>query len=117
MSTAETAGEVLERLAEVIAGRRTADPGTSYVAALFDQGDQAIVRKVGEEALETVIAALDGGRHEIIHESADLLFHLLVLWARFDIAPGDVLAELARREGRSGLDEKRGRTMTGPKTD
>jgi len=112
MTAPESPADILQRLAEVIAARRGGDAKASYVATLFDQGDAAIARKVGEEALETVIAALAGGRDEIIHESADLLFHLLVLWARFEIAPDDVFAELARREGRSGLEEKRSRGVT-----
>ena len=101
--------EILERLAAAIAERRGADPATSYVASLQAKGLDAILKKVGEEATETVIAAKGGERAAIVHEAADLWFHCLVMLSWHGIAPGEVLAELERREGRSGLDEKAAR--------
>ncbi len=101
---------ILERLADVIETRRGADPATSYVAKLFAGGQDAILKKIGEEATETVMAAKDGDKLHILAETADLWFHSLVLLAHHGLRPADVLAELARREGRSGLDEKRSRT-------
>ena len=100
---------ILERLYEVIAERKEADPGGSYTAGLFDEGTEKIAQKLSEEAVETVIAALAGRKKDITGESADLLYHLLVLWADAGIEPGDVWAELARREGVSGLEEKKSR--------
>ncbi len=100
---------VLERLYEVISERRKADPDGSYTAGLFDDGPEKIARKFGEEAVETVIAALAGRKKDITAESADLLYHLFVLWADAGIKPEDVWAELARREGISGLEEKKSR--------
>lgn len=100
---------VLDRLYHVIDGRRGADPGTSYTAKLLARGPAGIARKVGEEAVETVIAACTEDRGRIAAESADLLYHMLVLWAAAGVAPGDVWQELARREGTSGLAEKAAR--------
>ncbi|GAB4132705.1 MAG: hypothetical protein Kow00104_17960 [Rhodothalassiaceae bacterium] len=100
---------VLDRLLEVIRERQTADPETSYVARLRAKGRKRIVQKIGEEAVETALAGLVDDRAEIVGESADLLFHLLLLWADASIAPDEVMAELARREGLSGLEEKRQR--------
>jgi phosphoribosyl-ATP pyrophosphohydrolase len=100
--------DTLERLAAVIESRKPAnggDPDTSYVARLFAKGTDAILKKVGEEATETVMAAKDGDRQRIVAETADLWFHTLVALAAFDLKPSDVLAELARREGLSGLEE------------
>lgn len=105
----EKAGAVLERLYEVIEGRRGADPEQSYVARLLDGGGSGIARKVGEEAIELVMAATAGQRQAVVSESADLLFHMLVLWAQAGVRPAEVLAELERREGVSGLEEKRRR--------
>ena len=99
----------LDRLAAIIASRRHADPATSHVAKLLKQGRAKIAGKVGEEAVETVIAAVQNDRAAIVAESADLLFHLSVLWADAGISPDDIDAELARREGVSGLAEKAGR--------
>ena len=111
MAEGEDGGQdVLQRLARVLAARRGADPASSYVAALYDQGLDAILKKIGEEATETVIAAKEGTPGALIHEVADLWFHTLVLLAHQDLAPGDVLAELERRFGRSGLDEKASRS-------
>ena len=102
--------EILERIAAAIAARRGADPGTSYVASLQAKGLDAILKKVGEEATETVIAAKGGERSAIVHEAADLWFHCLVMLSWHGIAPAEVLDELERREGRSGIEEKASRT-------
>ena len=101
--------DILERLEALIAARRGADPSTSYVAKLNAKGLDAILKKVGEEATETVIAAKSGEREALVHETADLWFHCLVMLGWHGIAIADVLAELERREGRSGIDEKRNR--------
>ena len=106
--------EILERLERAIAERRGADPSTSYVAGLNARGVDAILKKVGEEATEAVIASKSGAREAIVHETADLWFHCMVMLAWHGIAVADVLDELERREGRSGLDEKAARTK-GPK--
>ena len=104
------AAATLHRLERVIAARQGADPAASYVAQLHARGLPVIARKLGEEAVETVISALSGSDGEVIAEAADLLFHLLVLLSAKDIALDDVLAELARREGLGGLEEKAGRS-------
>ena len=96
---------VLERLAQVIRARRGADPDKSYVARLFAKGDDAMLKKVGEEATEFVLAAKGGERSQMVYEAADLWFHVLVALGAHGIAPREVLAELARREGVSGLEE------------
>jgi phosphoribosyl-ATP pyrophosphohydrolase len=97
--------DTLSRLAAVIDARRGGDPDKSYVARLFSKGSDAILKKVGEEATETVMAAKDGDRGKIIYEVADLWFHSMLLLAHFGLKPSDVLAELERREGLSGLEE------------
>lgn len=97
--------DVLARLAEVVAQRRGGDPEKSYVARLFHKGTDAILKKIGEEATETVMAAKDGDRQKIVYEVADLWFHCLLALEAFDLRPDDVLAELQRREGLSGLEE------------
>jgi len=97
--------DVLRRLSEVIEARRTADPERSYVARLFTKGEDAILKKIGEEATETVMAAKDKDPSRIVAETADLWFHSMILLAFHGLTPDDVLAELARREGLSGLDE------------
>ncbi len=97
--------ETLARLAAVIEARRGADPAASYVARLFDKGTDAILKKIGEEATEVVMAAKDGARERIVGEVADLWFHSMIALAHFGLTPADVLAELERREGLSGLDE------------
>jgi len=104
-----TDADVLRRLARVIAERRGADPASSYVASLFAKGGDAIMKKVAEEAAEALLAARDGDKLNIVRETADLWFHSLVLLAWHGIGPEDVLAELQRREGVSGLDEKKSR--------
>lgn len=108
--------ETLKRLAEVIESRKLANGGNpekSYVAKLFSKGDDAILKKIGEEATETVMAAKDarvsGDKSKVLYECADLWFHSMVLLAQFDLKPQDVLDELARREGLSGLEEKAAR--------
>ena len=101
--------EVLRRLMQVISARRGGDPDASYVARLFAKGEDAILKKIGEEATEAVMAAKDSDRARIVAEIADLWFHCLVALARYDLSVDDVLAELARREGLSGLDEKAAR--------
>jgi phosphoribosyl-ATP pyrophosphohydrolase len=105
--------DVLERLADVIASRRGGDPDRSYVARLFARGDEQILKKIGEEATETVMAGMSGDPRKIVAETADLWFHTLVLLARHDLRPADVLAELERREGLSGIDEKASRPARG----
>jgi phosphoribosyl-ATP pyrophosphohydrolase len=102
--------DILERLAATIAARREADPATSYVASLNAKGLDHILKKVAEEAVETVIAAKGGERAAIVHETADLWFHCLVMLAWHGIPAAEVLAELERREARSGIDEKASRT-------
>ena len=105
------AGErtILERLEAAIAARRGADPSSSYVARLNAKGLDAILKKIGEEATETVIAAKAGDRAGLVHEAADLWFHCLVLLGREGIPVAEVLAELERREGRSGIEERASR--------
>jgi len=105
----EDMGAVLARVFALIEARSGADPEQSYVARLLAKGPRKIAQKVGEEAVETVIAGTSGNRDELIGESADLMFHLMVLWAARGIAPGNVAAELARREGVSGIVEKKSR--------
>jgi phosphoribosyl-ATP pyrophosphohydrolase len=97
--------DLLTRLTQVIAQRRTADPEKSYVARLFSKGQDAILKKIGEEATETVMAGKDGNPERIVAETADLWFHSMLLLAWHGLSAADVLAELARREGLSGLDE------------
>jgi phosphoribosyl-ATP pyrophosphohydrolase len=99
----------LDALHATILARRDGDPETSYVARLFAKGRNKIAQKVGEEAVEAVIAAARGDRDALVAESADLLFHLMVLWAEAGLEPGDILAELRRREGVSGIAEKAAR--------
>jgi phosphoribosyl-ATP pyrophosphohydrolase len=106
---AEKFGDALERLWRVIESRRGADPKTSYTAKLFSRGREKIAQKLGEEAVEAVIEGVKGNRKALVGESADLLYHLLVLWAETGVAPADVMAELAKREGNSGIAEKRRR--------
>ena len=102
----------LTRLEATLRERRNADPRTSYVAKLHAKGLPKITQKLGEEAVETVIAALSGSREELVGEAADLLFHLLVVLSAKDVPLADVLAELDRREGTSGLAEKAARKAT-----
>jgi phosphoribosyl-ATP pyrophosphohydrolase len=96
----------LARLAAVLEARKGADPDRSYVARLYAKGLDAILKKIGEEATETVMAAKDGDAEKIVHEVADLWFHCLVLLAQQGLGPEQVLAELEQRFGLSGLEEK-----------
>ena len=105
----DSEGDVLARVAATIAARKGADPASSYVAALFAKGDDAILNKIGEEATETVMAAKGGDSQRIASEVADLWFHCVVLLVRHGLSPSDVIAELARREGVSGHAEKAAR--------
>jgi len=99
-------GAILDRLFDVIDARRHADPTTSHTAKLFQKGTRKIAQKVGEEAVELVIEAIRGKRDKLIAESADLMYHVLVLWADAHVRPADIWAELARREGVSGYVHK-----------
>ncbi len=101
----------IDALFQVIAGRKGADPASSYTAKLFAKGRHKIAQKVGEEAVETVVAAVAQGPEAVVSESADLLYHLLVLWADCGVAPEHVWAELERRSGVSGIAEKEARSQ------
>jgi phosphoribosyl-ATP pyrophosphohydrolase len=109
-STPTSTHDTLARLAQVIDGRKGGDPEQSYVSRLFHKGDDAILKKIGEEATEVVMAAKDtrhgGDTSKLVGEVADLWFHCLVMLAHYDLTPAHVLAELERREGLSGLEEK-----------
>ena len=102
--------DILERLADVVESRKGADPSASYVSRLLAEGEDAVLKKLAEEATETVMACKDGDRRRIVSETADLWFHCLILLAHYGLRPSDVLAELRRREGISGLDEKAARS-------
>jgi len=101
---------ILRRLGEAIAARKQAEPESSYVAALLAKGHDAVLKKVAEEAAETLLAAKDGDKLHLVRETADLWFHSLILLAWHGLGPDDVLAELRRREGISGIEEKRSRS-------
>jgi phosphoribosyl-ATP pyrophosphohydrolase len=101
--------DILRRLSETIESRKATGSAGSYVASLFAKGHDTILKKIGEEAAETLLAAKDGDRLQIVRETADLWFHCLVMLAWHGLGPDDVLAELKRREGISGMDEKRSR--------
>ncbi len=101
--------DTLSRLAAALEQRKNGDTQLSYVARLYDKGLDAILKKIGEEASETIIAAKNGDNRQIVYEMADLWFHCLVMLAQQGLHPDDVLAELQRREGLSGLDEKASR--------
>ncbi len=109
MSQASLNGAVLDALYEVIESRRGADPESSHTAKLFDAGPPKIAQKVGEEAVETVIEAIRANKEGIVAESADLLYHLLVLWAASGVQPDEVWAALEGRKGISGIAEKAAR--------
>jgi phosphoribosyl-ATP pyrophosphohydrolase len=100
---------ILSRLAQTIESRKGADAGSSYVAQLFAKGNDAILKKLAEEAAEALLAAKDGDKLQIVRETADLWFHSLVMLSFHGLGPDDVLAELRRREGISGIDEKASR--------
>jgi phosphoribosyl-ATP pyrophosphohydrolase len=101
--------DILERLASVVEGRLAADPQSSYVASLAAKGQDAILKKVAEEAAEALLASKDGDKLHLVRETADLWFHCVVMLAWHGIRPAEVLAELARREGTSGIEEKKAR--------
>lgn len=105
--------DILQRLTEALEARKGASPDSSYVASLYGKGLDAILKKIGEEATETVMAAKDGQAEKVVHEVADLWFHTLVLLAHKGLSAEDVLKELARREGMSGLEEKASRKGSG----
>jgi phosphoribosyl-ATP pyrophosphohydrolase len=109
MGNEQHLAEILSRLSEVIESRKGGDPDGSYVSRLFAKGEDAILKKIGEEATETVMAAKDGDRLRIVGETADLWFHCIVMLAHYGLKPSDVLMELRRREGISGIDEKAAR--------
>jgi len=104
--------DTLERLYETIKSRKGGDPAVSHTAKLFAKGRAKIAQKMGEEAVELAIAAVSETREAVVSESADLVFHLLVLWAEMDVTIEDVRAELRRREGQSGIEEKKARQLT-----
>jgi phosphoribosyl-ATP pyrophosphohydrolase len=104
--------DALERLEATIAARRDADAATSYVASLHAKGLDHILKKVGEEAVEAVIASKSGDRSQVIHETADLWFHCLVMLSHHGVTVAEVLQELERREGRSGIQERNSRGKT-----
>lgn len=112
MKDSEEIGDVIDRLHALVGSRAGGDPSASYTARLLAGGTERIAQKLGEEALEAVIAAVGRDREALVSESADLLYHLLVAWADAGITPADVAAELARREGVSGLQEKASRGQT-----
>jgi phosphoribosyl-ATP pyrophosphohydrolase len=101
--------ETLERIAAAIDARKGGDAAKSYVAQLFAKGEDAILKKVGEEATEMVLAAKSGDRLHLVRETADLWFHCMIVLSQHGLGPADVLAEMHRREGISGIDEKKGR--------
>ncbi|MBS0337726.1 MAG: phosphoribosyl-ATP diphosphatase [Proteobacteria bacterium] len=101
--------EILERIAAAIEERKEGNADVSYVARLLAKGEDAILKKIGEEATETVLAAKDGDRLHLVRETADLWFHCMIMLSHYGLGPQDVLAELQRREGISGIDEKAAR--------
>lgn len=101
--------DILTRLYQTIEARKDADPSTSYTAKLLEKGVGKCAQKMGEEAVETAIAAVSEGKKEVIAESADLLYHLMVLWAATDVTPDEVFEALKKREGQSGIAEKAAR--------
>ena len=102
--------DILHRLSETLASRRHADPETSYTAKLFANGPDSILIKIGEESAELIMAAKDGKRLNIVRESTDLIYHVMVLLAFYGMGIEDVSQEMRRREGISGIDEKKSRT-------
>lgn len=107
-----TMSDILIELARVLEERKNANPEDSYVAKLYDKGLDAILKKIGEEATETVMAAKEGDKDQIVYETADLWFHTLVLLAQQGLGPNDVLNELGRRFGISGIEEKASRNKS-----
>jgi len=109
MSDQKLTGALIDELFEVVSSRKGADPDSSYTAKLYARGTEKIAQKLGEEAVEAVIAAVGRNREETIKESADVVYHLLVMLADAGLTPADVYEELARRQGLSGLEEKASR--------
>lgn len=105
--------DILQRLFETLEARKLATPESSYVARLFSKGEDAILKKIGEEATEVMLASKSGDKTHLVHETADLWFHCMVLLAQHGLSPDEVLIELARREGMSGLAEKESRKKEG----
>ena len=101
--------DILQRLTEMLAVRKQASPESSYVAKLFSKGEDAILKKIGEEATEVILASKEGDKTHLVYETADLWFHCMVLLAQHGLGVDNVLQELARREGVSGIAEKEGR--------
>ena len=101
--------DILQRLTETLAARKQASPESSYVAKLFSKGEDAILRKIGEEATEVILASKESDKTHLVYETADLWFHCMVLLAQHGLSADDVLQELARREGLSGIAEKESR--------
>jgi phosphoribosyl-ATP pyrophosphohydrolase len=101
--------EILQRLTETLEARKQASPESSYVAKLFGKGEDAILKKIGEEATELILASKGGDKSHLVYETADLWFHCMVLLAQHGLSADDVLSELARREGLSGIEEKASR--------
>jgi phosphoribosyl-ATP pyrophosphohydrolase len=112
--SAAHAAAVLDRLWSVVVSRRSADPAVSHSARLLSRGTAKVAQKFGEEAVECLIEAVAGNREAVIGESADVLYHLIVLWVSADVSPDEVWAELKRREGVSGITEKASRTAQLP---
>ncbi|WP_419903150.1 phosphoribosyl-ATP diphosphatase [Kiloniella sp.] len=112
MSTTKVSAEVLDELYSVILSRKGDDPSVSHTANLFSKGVSKIAQKVGEEAVETVIEGVSGSKEELAAESADLLFHLMVLWAERDLKPEEIWKQLEGRKGKSGIAEKASRPKT-----
>jgi phosphoribosyl-ATP pyrophosphohydrolase len=110
---AKATAEIIDRLYQTVLSRRGADPASSYTAKLLGRGTAKIAQKVGEEAVEAVIEAIRGDRGKLADESADLLYHLVVLWADAGLEPADIYARLAGREGTSGHEEKKARKQGG----
>jgi phosphoribosyl-ATP pyrophosphohydrolase len=102
--------DILQRLTETLEARKSASPDSSYVAKLFSKGEDAILKKIGEEATELILASKSGDKTHLVYEAADLWFHCMVLLAQHGLNANDVLNELARREGLSGIAEKQSRT-------
>ncbi len=102
--------DILRRLTETLKARKQASPESSYVARLFSKGEDAVLKKIGEEATEVILAGKSGDKSQLVHETADLWFHCMVLLAQHGATAEDVLNELARREGLSGIAEKEGRS-------
>ncbi len=109
MTQNNTNYDILQRLTETLEARKLAPPESSYVAQLFNKGEDAILKKIGEEATEVILASKQGDKTHLVYETADLWFHCMVLLAKHGVNAGDVLNELARREGLSGIAEKKGR--------